>query len=286
MTLANRTELRAAIGRARNVEFSAWLLRKDSDLVGALESAAEHGADVRVTLEREPWVANPAERKTLQRANRDTVRELRAHHVAARLTSKHGAPFHLKAAVIDGRAYLTDRNWAYDETIVTIGGRGVAAAVSSTIEDHRPHDTRGLALRKDRALALEAELIRNAPSGTPIKVETESLGISNVCDALRARAGSGERDLRLLYNAGASKRLDRAAAETVSELRAAGVEVRCSSANEKFCVAGDSAWIGSANATLGQGWTIDWGARSHRPEIANLLRSRFEQHWASAYPLA
>jgi phosphatidylserine/phosphatidylglycerophosphate/cardiolipin synthase-like enzyme len=285
LVFGSRTDVVGAIGCARHVELASWLLPPDNPLVAALEDAAERGADVRVALERAPYVPDSERAKKLQSANRQMVRELRRHHVDASLTQKGVASLHLKAAIVDGRAYLAERNWTADEPIVTTTDGVDVAAIADAIAE-RPHDTADLALRKDRALQLEAALIRDAAPGTAVECETESFGESCVSDALLERARRGEKNLRLMISARAlTKRFDRAAAQTLDALRAAGVEIRRSGANEKCCIAGGAAWLGSANATMGQGRTIDWGMRCDDPPVAAALRARFELSWKSSKAL-
>jgi phosphatidylserine/phosphatidylglycerophosphate/cardiolipin synthase-like enzyme len=283
IAFASRAELIGAVGRARRVEVSSWQLPSTNPLVDALEAAGDRGCDVRVTLERAPWVPDPVRRDALQRANLATVDALEKHHVAARLSDEDSAPLHLKAAVVDGRAFLAQRNWAKDETLVTTADGADAAAIAAAIEQ-RPRDTGDLALRKDHALALEARLIRDAPPGAAIECETESFGASCVSDALLERARRGEGNMRLILNGSAlaERALPRAAAETLAALRAAGIAIERSRANGKFCVAGNEVWLGSANATAGQGRTLDWGMRTSDPAIAAALQARFERDWRPA----
>jgi len=279
---ATRSDLIGAIGRARRVELSSWQLQRSNPVVAALEAAGDRGCDVRVTLERAPWLPDPRRRDALQQANADTVAALERHHVDAQLSDEHSAPLHLKAALVDGRAYLAQRNWAKDETFVTTPDVADAAAIESAIE-RKPYDTADLALRKDHALALEAALIREAAPGAAIECETESFGVSCVSDALLERARRGEKNMRLILNGGAlaERAAPRAANATLAALRAAGVEVERSRADGKFCVAGAGVWLGSANATAGQGWTLDWGMRTNDPAVAGALRARFERDWSA-----
>ena len=290
IAFGNQAGFLAALGRARRIELSSWLLPRNSRVVAALEDAADRGAEVHVRLEGRPFASNAEGAEKLEKLNRDMVCTLRRHHVDARLTEKGAAPLHLKAAVVDGRGYLAERNWAASDTIVSTTDARDAAAIDSAIEE-KPYDTADLALRKDRALALEASMIREAPSGTEIECATESFGASTVSVALLERARRGEKNMRLLLNEAAlTKRFGRAptsaelraASETLTALRAAGVEIRCSKANEKFCVAGSSAWLGSANATEGAPWTIDWGMRTADPSAIAHLRAEFEANWGPA----
>src|ERR1700681_181168 len=118
LVFGSRADVVGAIGGAHHVELASWLLPPDNPLVATLEDAGERGADVRVTLERAPYVPDAERAKKLQSANRKMVRELRRHHVDASLT-KGVAPLHLKAAIVDGRAYLAERNWTAGEPVVT-----------------------------------------------------------------------------------------------------------------------------------------------------------------------
>lgn len=54
--------------------------------------------------------------------------------------------------------------------------------------------------------------------------------------------------------------------------------------SEKLAVAGDRAWLGSANATVAAGkWNaIDWGLRTADGRIASAVRSRLEAEWSAA----
>jgi len=72
----------------------------------ALIRAAERGAHVAVTLQADPY-RNPDGK----RDNREAARLLSTAGAEVTLLPSTRAPFHLKAAVCDGVAYLDDRNW-------------------------------------------------------------------------------------------------------------------------------------------------------------------------------
>jgi hypothetical protein len=74
----------------------------------------------------------------------------------------------------------------------------------------------------------------------------------------------------------------------LAQLSAAGAEVRVESGrhDEKLCVAGNRAWIGSANATTGFPDTVDWGVRTHAASAVDRLRATFERNWRAAKPYA
>jgi PLD-like domain len=269
-----------ALGRARSVELtSSFLPQGKLGVVAALERAAERGAHVRVHLEPEPY--DPGGLGARARANEAMIAELRAHGVDAALAVEMpNAPLHLKAAVVDGRAFLDDRNWLADgrDTIVFVHGAHETAAVRAAIRGGYAADDH-VAVRKREALALEADTIDCAVHG--ISVESESFGSGVVARALLARACAGE-SVRLLV----SSRDVRSMREVtvLSRLEVEGVKVRVEGGgdNEKFCIAGDRVWVGSANATGGFPDTVDWGVRTRAKDVVHTLRAVFERHWNHA----
>jgi hypothetical protein len=273
------------LDRAASVELVASLLpHARHGVIPALERAAERGACVEVRLEAEPY--DPGGRRGAARANRAMVAELRAHGVDARtVSSAPDAPLHIKAAIVDGRLFLDDRNWvlAGGDTIVATNDAADIAAVRAAMHGHAPHTDVGVAVRKGEALALEADIILRSPPKAEIAVESESFGVGVIASALLRRARDGER-VRLLVSArdmrGTRER------DAAARLVAAGVCVRTESGvlNEKLCVAGDRAWIGSANATNGLPNTIDWGMRTRAKSVVRELRGTFEKNWCRAKP--
>jgi len=272
-----------ALESARTVDLTASLLaRGKKGVLAALETAAERGARVRVRLESEPY--DPSGSGARARANASMVAEMREHGVDAGLAQGDpAAPLHLKAAIVDGRLFLDDRNWLADgrDTIVTTRDAGDAAAVRAAMRGERGKPA-GIAIRKREALALEADTIRRSGSGE-VAVESESFGSGVVADALLERAKAGEA-VRLLVS---SRDIHgEREARVLERLRAAGAQVRVESGgrDEKLCVAGERAWVGSANATTGFPDTVDWGARTGSASMVGVLRSTFERNWAAARP--
>ena len=98
----------SALEHARTIALTAYTLRAGS-VLDALEAAARRGADVRVRLERDP-LDNAA--GTLHEANAASLAALRAAGAHAEATEPNEPVLHLKAAVVDGVAWLDDRNWA------------------------------------------------------------------------------------------------------------------------------------------------------------------------------
>jgi phosphatidylserine/phosphatidylglycerophosphate/cardiolipin synthase-like enzyme len=281
--LAGTGELLAAIARARSVELASYVLFPGR-LVTALERAAARGAAVRVRLEGAP-ADDPGH--ALAEANRRLARELRAHHVSVALTGG-ACRTHLKAAVVDGRAFLDDRNWPDD--------RSPSGRASTMIADDDPADVAvvraGIAGKraagehlwttKGDALRAEAELLR-AARAQPVRVETESFGPGAVARALAAQARAGC-DVRLLV----CRREVRDPRELAAlrELAAAGVRVRALPVCEKLAVVGGRAWVGSANAGDFPAGQADWGMRVRSPSLAGALRARFDQSWNKAQAVA
>jgi len=62
--------------------------------------------------------------------------------------------------------------------------------------------------------------------------------------------------------------------------------VRVCDDSEKLAVAGDRAWLGSANATspYGRGAMTDWGVCTTNSQIVGDVRSRLEGAWTAARP--
>jgi phosphatidylserine/phosphatidylglycerophosphate/cardiolipin synthase-like enzyme len=274
--------LLSAIEGGRSIVLASSLLH-EGRLVSALEAAGDRGASVSVELEDAPYAGDPAVRAHLAEQNRDVVRALCGHHVAAHLRDANEAPLHLKAAIVDGVAYLDDRNWPErgGDSIVTAGDARDVAALRAAL-DGRPRSGPHLATCKTDALALEAGVLAAAPPHGAVVCETESIGGSPVVDALCARARLGER-VRVLVDkhaVRAGKNVPPAAA--LRRLALAGAEVRVCDGGEKFALAGGQAWLGSANATSGDANALEWGVRTKSPALIERLQGRFEVRWARA----
>lgn len=263
---------------AGSVRLSAYVLNSGGAVARALESAADRGARVDVTLDGAPYRAPPG----VARANAGTAAALVRHGACVHVTARDEPAMHLKAAVVDGTAYLDDRNWSNGDrdTIVSLDEPADVAAVASALAG-RPVSTATLATEKADALALEASTIYDAP-GDRIDVETESFGATVVSKALAFRAAHGT-EVRLLVS---KAELDAPAADRerrlIANLQKAGVAVATTTNTEKLCSAGDEVWIGSANATFSPVPSLDWGLRTRDPAIVAGVERAFERNWASA----
>lgn len=274
ITLRSHGDILAAIANAKSVTLSAYVLPAESGMARALAAAADRGAQVAVTLDGAPYLGS-AEGANPNLACADA---LRAHGVAVRLGDALRPAMHLKAAIVDGRGYLDDRNWPVsgrDTAVETDEPAAVAAIAGAIAGTELPASD--LALHKNACLALEAATIRDA--GDRIDVATESFGASEIGAALceRARAGA---TVRLEVNAAvlahdASGREHRA----LARLAACGVDVRAVGAAEKYAVGGTRAWLGSANATAADGEMLDWGMTTADAHIAGTLARSFEDAW-------
>ncbi len=286
VSLAAPGELLAAIATAKSVALCAYVLPPGNAVARALEAAADRGASVSVTLDDSPYFGARWKDAPAPDPNLGSAAALRAHGVTVRLSQPPEPSMHLKAAVIDGRAFLDDRNWAtsgHSTIVETRDGEAVAAIADAIAE--RPRSQSDLALQKSAALALEAATIRGG-SGDRVDVVTESFGASDISAALaeRARAGATVRlavDARVL--AGDVHGRERAA---IARLAASGVEVRALNTAEKFAVAGDRVWLGSANATVGDGAMLDWGIRSADARLGGTLEAAFEVAWSRGLKVA
>jgi hypothetical protein len=272
----------AALAQARSVDLCAYTLAPRGAVAAALEAAGDRGADVHVTLEA---FADRDRTYALRREARATAAALEAHGVHVRLGLPDGGMVHLKAAVIDGTAYLDDRNWtAGGETIVADARPADVAVVRDAIGG-RTVATATLATEKDAALLLESAAIGSG-TGDRVDVESESFGASVVSASLRARAAAGAH-VRLLVNGNvafaAGSGRERA---VLRSLAAQGVEIRTTPSAEKLCVAGDRGWVGSANPTFDRAPTTDWGLALSDAAMLAPLEAAFERTWRTARAFA
>ncbi len=269
ISLSSVDAVAARIRSARRVEFGAYVLAA-GPVQRALIAAAQHGAQVDVTLQRDPYRGGPGERH----ANRDAARSLRAAGAHVTLLDRQRTPFHIKAAICDGTAYLDDRNWTSDPRELVLAddaARDVAAVRSALAGTGSSGDT--IATRKDDALRREAQLIERS-AYAPVTVESESFGASVVSAALRRHArGGAPTTLIVAEREAKANPRERALLRSLAH---DGVTVYQTSVNEKLALAGDSAWIGSANATYAAasaGAQVDWGLVSHDPTVVAAVRA-------------
>ncbi len=284
VALSTTAALIEAAGRASSIRLAAYTLG-NRRLADALEAAAARGAQVRIVLARAP---NEDPAGAIAARNAATVGQLRSRGVDAALSDPaHPSP-HLKAAVVDGVAYLDDANFRTDgaETVVRDPDPADVAAIEAVMNGGDDRVFAGaLRLRKRDALADEAATIA-AGAGHAIAVESESFGSGSfVYGALKARALAHD-PVRLLV-AGRELRSDRSGRERAAlrTLAAAGVDVRVTDSNEKLAVAGGGGWVGSANATFAGNDEDDWGLSTRDPATVEALRERFARNWEAARAL-
>ncbi|HLX26112.1 MAG TPA: hypothetical protein VKR05_03905 [Candidatus Cybelea sp.] len=262
LQLSSLREAIASVEYAKDVSVAAYTLH--GALLQALEGAARHGAHVVVQLEGQPYDRG---KRRLARENARLVHELRAAGADARL-----APLiHAKSMSVDGTLYLDGKNWHASDVILREDDAVEAAAI--------PMD-------KHDALALEAEMLASAKSSDAPIVESESFGLGNATYfALQELARSGAAP-RLLVSKG-DLRGNARERSALEHLAARGVRVRVCTDSEKLAVAGNRAWLGSANATYADGKFAmsDWGVCSANPAIVDTARVRLESEWRSAKEL-
>jgi phosphatidylserine/phosphatidylglycerophosphate/cardiolipin synthase-like enzyme len=255
----------ASIAAARDVAFGAYVLR-DGAIRSALVEAARDGANVAVTLAADPYADANGE---LGRENARTAAVLQ--QAGARVTLSHAA-VHLKAAVCDGVAYLDDRNWGPDGLVIRDDMAADVVRVRDALEGRDDGPADGIALGKRRALAEEAALIERS-GDSRIVVATEAFGVGPVADAVLQRAERGAATTLIVDR----RELDRGGATFLRRFARLGVDVKTSVADEKFVLAGDVAWVGSANATSAHGVRgdqSDWGLITADPQILSALRAK------------
>ncbi|MEA2689711.1 MAG: PLD-like domain [Candidatus Eremiobacteraeota bacterium] len=278
LSLGSASAVFKRIAHAHDVVFGTYVLRPDSGAQRALLAAAHAGARVRVTLQRDPY--NIRDGTALNAASTHALREAGAR---VRLLDLGDKAFHLKASVCDGIAYLDDRNWATGPQIVVADDQPRdVALVRAALLARATASNRTLALRKDIALARETSLVRHA-GDAPVIVETENVGASPLADALCRHAARGARTVLILGDWRNHPYAERAAIE---RLKRAGVEVLETGTNEKLALAGNRAWIGSANATgpydartAGQ---FEWGAVTRVKALVNAVAAALRRDGAPA----
>jgi len=265
LTLSSVPAVVDRIRTSRDVAFGSYFL-SPGPVRDALASAARRGAHVAVTLQADPYRNDYG-----ARANADAARDLRGAGATVTLLPSDRAPFHLKAAVCDGVAYLDDRNWTKrgPELVIADDDPADVALVRDALAGRAGSD-RTLATRKDVALRRELDLVEHADRG-PLRVETEHVSTSPLTRALQRRARRGEPTTLIV----ASGRRPKREAHAIAALRADGVTVRRGGVNEKLALAAGRAWIGSGNATGAAGRNaaqIEWGLVTREPTIVGAVR--------------
>jgi hypothetical protein len=266
LTLSSTSAATSAVRASRTVSMTAYTLGH-GDLFDALEDAARGGASVEVCLEGAPY---KDAKGGLARANASIVAELRRAGVDARLSGPGDALLHAKTLNVDGALYLDDRNWRAGDLV---------------LRDDDPQDP-ALATHKSGALTAEGALVRAADSGGDVILESESFGCCNaVYSALDDAAKRGLAP-RVLVCARELHGNDREL-QMLQRLASDGARVRVTNQTDKIALAGETAWLGSANATaaIPPSDTLDWGTCSDDAAIVTAVRERVESNWARAKPL-
>ena len=186
LSLSSVPDVLTRIASAHDVAFGSYFLTR-GPVRDALAGAARHGAHVAVTLQADPYRGSGA-RAPESAASARVLRGAGAH---VSLLARDQVPFHLKAAVCDGVAYLDDRNWTQrgPEIVVADDDPRDVALLRDALAGHGGGDAT-LATRKDEALRRELALIESAPHA-PVIVETERIGTSPISAALRRHARGG-----------------------------------------------------------------------------------------------
>jgi hypothetical protein len=280
----------STLQHARSIALTAYTLR-EGRVLRALEAAARRGADVRVRLERDPLDDAAG---TLHQASAASIAALRAAGAKAETTEPGEPVLHLKAAAVDGVAWLDDRNWASGgaERILRDDDPDDVAAVTAAVAG-KPGADGHLATTKSGAQWLEADVIRAAGAASLI-VESESFGNGTIYNALLHRAQTHEPTRLIVAGREVAEAGSASERSRLAHLAALGVEIRVGDPNhgdldEKLAVSGGDSWVGSANATYARGTfgeQRDWGIASREPGIVDGLRAAFERNWLAARPLA
>ena len=263
----------ARVSAARDVDFGSYILPPNA-MRDALVAAARRGAHVAVTLQADPFCDRGG---VLARVNAGSASLLREAGASVTLLPSAQVPFHLKAAVCDGVAYLDDRNWPKaGDTVVADDDPADVALVRATLAGRGGADD-ALATRKDVALAREVALIDGARAA-PVVLVTESFGGGAVSAALRRHAASGAPTTLVVDR----HRLSPSQRHLLDGLAADGVRVKTSAADEKLLLAGDAVWLGSANASSSyreRGDQTEWGIVSRDPALVARVRETLAR-WA------
>jgi hypothetical protein len=256
--LSSTCKVLAGLSTGHEIAVEAYTLH--GPVLDALEGAARRGAHVTVELEGQPYADG---KRRLASENARIVAELRRAGAEASLED----PVHAKEIAIDGALYLDERNWHDDDIVLRVDDPGAS----------------GSPMTKSEALEGEAKVLTGAHAGDGVIVESESFGTGNAAfDALRAlgRAHAAPRLLVSEADLRGNAREKRALAAVARD----GVSVRICRDSAKLAVAGDGAWLGSANATYAGGKCSmnDWGIATRDGAIVDTVRARLEKDWAES----
>ncbi len=285
ISLSSVPDAIARIGVARDVAFGTYFLMRGR-MTDALLAAAKRGAHVAVTAQANPYGGTARDDRPA--ANLALAGELRAAGAEVTLLDRDARPFHLKAAVCDDAVFFDDRNWTGSgrELVIDDENAGDAAVVRAALAGNartpggHGAETAAVATTKGDALAREAALLDDARSA-PAIVETETIGNGPLSHALRMHAKGGAATTLIVRPA---KHRSFSERKTIHSLRRDGVTVLTSGTDEKLAVAGDEAWVGSANGTglfhtgrdgkpVNTGDQVEWGLRTREPQLVDAVRA-------------
>jgi hypothetical protein len=276
IALSSTAGMLAALRTAQRIDFSAYVLWP-GPVERALEDAARRGAEVRVRLQGRLYRGTAEMRKD----NSDAYHRLKKSGADVQMvdrTNADGPALHLKAAVCDGVAFLDDCNWNGGDVVIRDDNRGDVAAVSDAALHQPGRAARRLALDKTDALDQEANVLESSDSRR-VDVETEAISKSRVSKAVRTLARAGVH-CRLLVSTNCMREYHK----EIASLQKDGVDIRAVAKSEKFALAGDRAWVGSADATspYHDRDQIEWGMDTHDSRIVDALQARFNENWRNA----
>ncbi|MEO6912545.1 MAG: phospholipase D-like domain-containing protein [Candidatus Baltobacteraceae bacterium] len=284
IAVSSTDQLLAAIQRAREVTLSACTLRAGV-ILDALEAACRRGTEVTLRLEGRPFGDPSGELLEANQAAVSAVKRLGGDASLQDVDDSAGeAPLHMKAAVVDGVAFLDDRNWPSDgeDFIVRDSFPGDAGAIVDALRGDRSGPNRFFWTHKSDALSGEACLLYGATHARGVEIESESFGYSRrVYGAIKLLA-EHHVSVRLLVSA---RDLNPKEQQALERLQQAGVDVRTCDLDEKMALVENRAWIGSSNATFGVDDQIDWGLRTDAPPVLATLHARFGYNWSAGTQL-
>jgi phosphatidylserine/phosphatidylglycerophosphate/cardiolipin synthase-like enzyme len=259
VALSSTGEALAALGRARQIDVRAYTLH--GPVLRAVEAAVRRGAEVSVHLADRPYKDAKGH---LESENQRLANELRAQ--GATVSLEH--LLHAKTLAIDGTLFLDGKNWWPGDLV---------------LRDDDSADAVTIPTIKDQALAQEDRLLAGALLADDAIVESESFGAHNVVYSDLEKLALGGAAPRLLVSED-DLRADPREHQVIERLVEDGVRVRVCRDSEKLAVAGDGAWLGSANATMAApiADSTDWGLCTNDSQIVAAVRARLEAQWQNA----
>jgi hypothetical protein len=150
-----------AIAHAQNVTVSAYTLSPNSRMGRGLIAAANGQPFTGKCTSRVSVALDGKAMASANASNRRAVSVFAQQGVCVHLTE---SPLHLKAAIVDGTVFLSDRNWARDRHSIIIA---IPSEYRLTVERAilgEPRSQGPLSTRKGDALASEAALLRQRHS--------------------------------------------------------------------------------------------------------------------------